>query len=270
MGWRVTLAVGCCLLILFYLRDHPALERPRQLGTDSAALIYSVAAAPSSAISGLAEFFRSHSTLRSENARLQQENLVLKGQTQKLAAVLAENGRYRALLNSAETIEREVMVAEIIALTAAPSRHELVIDKGARDNVMLGQPLLGADGLMGQVTKVGQYSSNALLITDATHAVPVQVLRSGVRGLAEGTGELDRLVVRHIAATTDIREGDTLVTSGLGGLFPAGYPVARVLEVISERGSAFSQVIAEPLAPLDRGRHVMLALELGPGASDKP
>jgi len=270
VGWRVTLAVGCCLLILFYFRDHPALEGPRQFGTDTAAMIYRVAGAPGMAVASVADFFQTHSTLRSENARLQQENLVLKGQTQKLAAVLAENGRYRALLKSAEAIEREVMVAEIIALTAAPSRHELVIDKGAVDNVRLGQPLLGADGLMGQVTNVGQHSSNALLITDATHAVPVQVLRSGVRGLAEGMGELNRLVVRHIAATTDIVEGDTLVTSGLGGLFPAGYPVARVLEVVRERGSAFSQVIAEPLAPLDRGRHVMLALELGPGSRSQP
>ena len=107
-----------------------------------------------------------------------------------------------------------------------------MIDKGSEDRVRLGQPLLGAAGLMGQVTRVGKYSSNALLITDATHAVPVQVLRSGVRGLAEGTGDLSRLIVRHVAATTDIRVGDTLVTSGLGGLFPAGYPVAQVLEVV--------------------------------------
>ena len=270
MGWRVTLTIGCCLLILFYLRDHELLQGPRQFGTDAAAMVYRIAGAPRAALAGAGQFFRSHNTLRAENARLQQENLVLKGQTQKLAAVVAENGRYRALLNSAETIDREVMVAEIIALTAAPSRHELVIDKGSEDRVRLGQPLLGADGLMGQVTRVGKYSSNALLITDATHAVPVQVLRSGVRGLAEGTGDLSRLIVRHVAATTDIRVGDTLVTSGLGGLFPAGYPVAQVLEVVSDPGSAFSQVIAEPLAPLDRGRHVMLALEMIPEASEQP
>jgi rod shape-determining protein MreC len=159
------------------------------------------------------------------------------------------------------------MVAEIIAMTAAPSRHELVIDKGVADAVYVGQPLLGADGLMGQVIRVGQHSSHALLITDATHAVPVQALRSGVRGLAEGTGALNRLVVRHIAATTDIQEGDTLVTSGLGGLFPSGYPVATVQTIVRQPGSSFSQVIAVPIAHLDRGRHVMLALDLTPSSS---
>ncbi|WP_435217459.1 rod shape-determining protein MreC [Luminiphilus sp. nBUS_07] len=267
MGWRATLAIGCSLLLLFYLRDHPALETPRQFTTDSAALVYRIAAAPVSAFNSLGEFFKSYNTLRADNDRLSQENLVLKGQTQTLAAVLAENGRYRALLRSAETLEREVMVAEIIALTAAPSRHELIIDKGSADAVYMGQPLLGADGLMGQVIQVGQYSSHALLITDATHAVPVQVLRSGVRGLAEGTGTLNRLVVRHIAATTDIKEGDTLVTSGLGGLFPSGYPVAIVKTIVKQPGSSFSQVIAEPIAHLDRGRHVMLALDLTPSGS---
>lgn len=267
MGWRATLAIGCCLLLLFYFRDHPALEAPRQFTLDTAAIVYRVAAAPKSAFVGLGDFFQSHSALRSEKERLEQENLVLKGQTQKLAAVLAENGRYRALLRSAETLEREVMVAEIIAMTAARSRHELVIDKGTADAVHVGQPLLGADGLMGQVVRVGQYSSHALLITDATHAVPVQVLRSGVRGLAEGTGELNRLVVRHIAATTDIEEGDILVTSGLGGLFPAGYPVATVKTIVKQPGSSFSQVMAVPIASLDRGRHVMLAIELAPSGS---
>jgi rod shape-determining protein MreC len=267
VGWRATLAIGCSLLLLFYLRNHPALETPRQFTIDSAAIIYRIASAPLAAFQGVGEFFKSYSTLRADNDRLVQENLVLKGQTQKLAAVLAENGRYRALLRSAQTLEREVMVAEIIAMTAAPSRHELVIDKGVADAVYVGQPLLGADGLMGQVIRVGQHSSHALLITDATHAVPVQALRSGVRGLAEGTGALNRLVVRHIAATTDIQEGDTLVTSGLGGLFPSGYPVATVQTIVRQPGSSFSQVIAVPIAHLDRGRHVMLALDLTPSSS---
>ena len=267
MGWRATLAIGCSLLLLFYLRNHPALETPRQFTIDSAAIIYRIASAPLAAFQGVGEFFKSYSTLRADNDRLVQENLVLKGQTQKLAAVLAENGRYRALLRSAQTLEREVMVAEIIAMTAAPSRHELVIDKGVADAVYVGQPLLGADGLMGQVIRVGQHSSHALLITYATHSVPVQALRSGVRGLAEGTVALNRLVVRHIAATTDIQEGDTLVTSGLGGLFPSGYPVATVQTIVRQPGSSFSQVIAVPIAHLDRGRNVMLALDLTPSSS---
>ena len=102
MGWRATLGIGCCLLLLFYVRSHPALETPRQFAVDTAAVIYRVAAAPKSAFIGVGNFFQTHSTLRADKARLEQENLVLKGQTQKLAAVLAENGRYRALLRSME------------------------------------------------------------------------------------------------------------------------------------------------------------------------
>ena len=261
MGWRATLMLGFCLLLLFYLRDHPLMEGPRRLAVDVAAVAYSVAAAPGSAWRGMTGFFRSHSELRSDNERLLQENLVLRGQTQKLASVLAENTRYRALLKSAESVERQVMVAEIIALSSSPARLELVLDKGSREGVVMGQPLLGPDGLMGQVVEVGATASRALLITDATHAVPIQVLRSGVRGLAEGTGDPTKLLVRHIASTTDIKTDDILVTSGLGGRFPAGYPVARVAGRVQEPGSALFEVVAEPLAALDRGRQVMLALE---------
>jgi len=162
------------------------------------------------------------------------------------------------------------MVAEVISVTADPARHLLVLDKGRADGVLDGQPLLGAAGLMGQVVMLGEHTSRAMLITDATHAVPVQVNRSGVRGLAEGTGNLDHLVVRHVAATTDIQVGDTLVTSGLGGRFPPGYPVAEVTAVESEPGAPFTTVIARPLAQLDRGRHVMLAMEADPEVTSVP
>jgi len=113
--------------------------------------------------------------------------------------------------------------------------------------------------LMGQVVLVGAKTSRAMLMTDATHAVPVQVNRNGVRALVEGVGDIDRVIVRHVAATTDIQIGDQLVTSGLGGRFPPGYPVAEVVAIEGDPGAAFSTVIAQPIASLDRGRHVLLA-----------
>jgi rod shape-determining protein MreC len=189
--------------------------------------------------------------------------LVISGQAQQLAAVLAENARYRALLNSAEDIGDSVLVAQVVAVTPDPARHQLVLDKGRADGIEVGQPLLGAAGLMGQIVMVGQRSARALLITDASHALPVQVNRNGVRGIAEGTGQLGRLVIRHIAATTDVLPGDLLVSSGLGGRFPAGYPVAEVVGVDLSPGAAFATVIARPLAALDRGRHVLVVV--GPG-----
>lgn len=255
---------------LFLLRDNPKLEPLRAFATDASAVIYSVATAPRNAWDGAREYFRSRAALREENARLRQENLVIKGQTQRLVAVLAENARYRALLNSAEIIERDVMVAEVISVSADPGRHLLVLDKGRDQGVRIGQPLLGADGLMGQVTQLGDSTCRAMLVTDATHAVPVQVNRNGVRGLAEGTGDLSRLLVRHVAATTDIKVGDLLVTSGLGGRFPPGYPVAEVTSIDIEPGASFAMVSARPLAQLDRGRHVMLAMEAEPQVAGKP
>lgn len=230
----------------------------REVATDITAGVYTLAAAPVRVWQGAGEYLQSRKALREENARLKQANLVIEAQAQRLAAVMAENARYRALLNSAELIDDEVMVAEIISVTADPARHMLVIDKGSRDGVRKGQPMLGAKGLMGQVVMVGATTSRAMLITDATHAVPVQVNRNGIRALVEGVGNIDQLVVRHLAATTDIEVGDQLVTSGLGGRFPPGYPVATVTAINAELGAAFATAIAEPTAALDRGRHVLL------------
>lgn len=221
-----------------------------------------MATAPRDAWEELTDFFNARAQLREDNERLRQENLVLSGQAQQLAAVVAENARYRALLNSAEDINESVLVAQVIAVTPDPARHLLVLDKGQRDGVAVGQPLLGAEGLMGQVVLAGQTSSRALLITDAAHAMPIQVNRNGVRGIVEGTGELDTMVVRHIAATTDIVVGDLLVSSGLGGRFPPGYPVAEVTEVNLKPGDAFATVTAKPMAALDRGRHVLIATDI--------
>ena len=128
----------------------------------------------------------------------------------------------------------------------------------ARDGVYVGQPLLDAAGLMGQVVEAGAHVSRVVLITDATHAIPVQVNRNGVRAIAEGVGRLDSLELRHVATTTDIKVGDLLVTSGLGQRFPAGYPVAVVDEVTRDPGQAFTLVKATPSAALDRSRHVLL------------
>ena len=255
---------------LFMFRDNPRLADTRAMTTDATAWVYGLATAPRDGWQSLVQYFESRSDLREENARLRQENLVIKGQTQRLAALMAENARYRALLNSAQIVESQVMVAEVISVTADPARHLLVLDKGRQHGVTKGQPLLGADGLMGQVVLLGDSSSRAMLITDSTHAVPVQINRNGVRGLAEGTGDLGRLIIRHVAATTDIQEGDVLETSGLGGRFPPGYPVAEVTAIELRPGAAFATVVARPLAKLDRGRHVLLALDSSDDVAIQP
>lgn len=201
---------------------------------------------------------RARRELLGDIERLRQENLLLQGRSLQMAAVQAENTRLRGLLNSTAMLRNDVLVAELIGVSPDPVRQQLILNKGARDGVYLGQPLIDADGLMGQVIDVGAFTSRALLLTDLTHSIPVQVNRNGVRAIAEGTGSLDALEVQHISATTDILEGDLLVSSGLGGRFPPGYPVGEVVLVERDPGRSFARVIARPSAALNRSRHVLL------------
>lgn len=201
---------------------------------------------------------RARRQLLQDNERLQRENLLLHGRSLQMDSVQAENTRLRGLLNSTAMLRNDVLVAELIGVSPDPVRHQLVLNKGARDGVYNGQPLIDADGLMGQVIDVGEFTSRVLLLTDLTHSIPVQVNRNGIRAIAEGTGSLDALEVQHISATTDIREGDSLVSSGLGGRFPVGYPVGEVVLVQRDPGQPFARVIARPSAALNRSRHVLL------------
>ena len=220
--------------------------------------IYLIADIPSAVDEWQEAHLRSRSRLLDDNDRLQRENLVLQGRSQQLASMQAENTRLRALLNSTALLRNDVLVSEVIGVSPDPVRHQLVLDKGREAEVYLGQALIDAEGLMGQVVEVGATTSRVLLITDPTHSVPVQVNRSGVRAVAEGVGSLDQLAIHHVAATTDIQVGDLLVTSGLGGRFPIGYPVAVVAEVVRNPGEAFARISATPAAALDRARHALL------------
>lgn len=204
------------------------------------------------------EHVQSRFEVLEENKRLSRENLVLQGRSQQMAALQAENVRLRALLNSSAILRDDVLVAELVGISPDPLRHQLILNKGSADEVFIGQPLIDADGLMGQVVEVSPSSSRALLITDASHSIPVQVNRNGVRAIAEGTGSLGALEVRHVSATTDIQIGDLLETSGLGGRFPGGYPVAVVTAIDRDPGQMFARVVARPSAALDRSRHVLL------------
>ena len=200
----------------------------------------------------------SRSTLLDDNARLAAGTLLLEARVQQMAALRAENVRLRALLNSSAVVQDDVLVAELIGISPDPARHLVILNKGSADGVYKGQPLIDAEGLMGQVVEVATNSARVLLITDATHAIPVQVNRNGIRAIAEGVGRLDSLELRHVASTEDIEVGDLLVSSGLGGRFPVGYPVAIVTEVLRDPGQAFARVKAMPNAALNRSRHVLL------------
>lgn len=196
--------------------------------------------------------------LRDENQSLRTEVLLLKRRVQKLASTVAENSQLKELLGAYNLAEERIAVAEIIAVDPDPFRHEVIINKGANEKAYVGQTVLDAEGLMGQVVQVGALTSRVLLITDVSHGVPVYVNRNGVRAVAVGSGELDKLKLLHVPDTADILEGDLLVSSGLGGRFPKGYPVGVVASVRHDPGQPFAVVEARPMAHLDRSRHVLL------------
>lgn len=241
------------------------LDNGRALLNTIATPIYWVADLPSRVLDWGDNNVRSRGDLVEDNERLARENLILKGRSHQMASLQAENVRLRALLNSTALVRDDVLVAELLGVSPDPARHQLVLNKGENDGVFVGQPLIDADGLMGQIVEVSAGQSRALLITDATHSVPVQVNRNGVRAIAEGTSALGSLEIHHVSATTDIKEGDLLVTSGLGGRFPVGYPVAVVTDVERDPGEPFARVNAVPTAALDRSRHVLLVFTSGQG-----
>lgn len=210
------------------------------------------------------ETLTTRESLQRSNETLSRENLLLKAEQQKMAALESENTRLRNLLDSSFRIGERVLIAELMAIELDPYRQQVMINKGTNSGVFQGQPVLDAGGVMGQVVHVHRSSSSVLMITDISHALPVQINRNGLRTIAMGTGRINTLDLPNLPNNADIREGDLLVTSGLGGRFPTGYPVARVTRVVHKPGEPFADVSAQPVAHLDRTREALLVWTLKP------
>lgn len=204
------------------------------------------------------------SLLRDRNEALRRENLVLNARLQQLLALESENMRLRDLLGSSFRIGERVLIAEILAVDLDPGHQQVVINKGSSSGVFVGQPVLDANAVMGQVVRTNPFSSTVLLITDSDHALPVELNRNGLRTIARGSGVGQDLELLYIPKNADVRIGDLLVTSGMGGRFPRGYPVARVTAVRHDPNDPFTVVTAEPTARLDRSREVLLVWTLNP------
>lgn len=209
-------------------------------------------------VDNIGESLSTRTRLLTENEELRTQNLLLKVQLQKFSALESENMRLRSLLDSSFNVGDKVLIAELLRVDLDPFTRQIVINKGSDNNIYIGQPLLDADGIIGQVIHVSAYSSTAMLITDPSHALPIQMNSSGQRAIAVGTGRPNELELLHIPSNTHMQEGDLLVSSGLGGRFPAGYPVARVSSVENVPGQAYLHVVAEPSARLQRSREVLL------------
>lgn len=224
---------------------------------------------PSETGSFVAGQLKSQRELREELASLRAKNLLYQARLQKLDALEVENIRLRELLDSAYEVGESVLIAELMQVDLDPYTHLIQIDKGAESGVYRGQPVLDAHGVMGQVDKVGPFSAMVRLITDPSHAIPVQVNRNGIRSVAIGTGNLNQLELSSLPNNSDVKVDDLLVSSGLGTRFPKGYPVARVTEVEVDPGRPFASVKAAPLAELNRSQQVLLVRgdEPAPAAS---
>lgn len=249
--------MGLVVVGLYTDKLEPLREKLAQLVTP----FYQITNVPTRVNDWRKDTFVSQSDLKAENEALKTELLIHQRKLQQLASLAAENVRLRQLLNASQMLQDTVLIAELIGVSPNPLSHKVIINRGTKDGAFKGQPVLDAFGLMGQVTEVSENASTVLLISDSTHAIPVQVNRNGVRAIAEGTGDLNSLSLRHVSANTDIRAGDLLVSSGLGDRFPVGYPVAEVLQVVRDPGKAFLTVIAKPMARLDRSRHLLLVFE---------
>jgi rod shape-determining protein MreC len=213
---------------------------------------------PVSASSWIGENLSSREALLQENARLKLQQTLFKAQLQKLSAIEVENMRLRELLQSSKRVGEHVLIGELLAVDLEPFTRQIVINKGSKDDVYVGQPLLDADGVMGQIIHVGPFSSTAMLITDANHAIPVQVNRNGLRAIVVGTGATDQVDVPYQPISADILEGDLLTTSGLGGRFPPDYPVATVTKVVKDPTQPYAVITAMPIASLERSHEVLL------------
>jgi rod shape-determining protein MreC len=258
LGVRVLILILLSILLMNLDHRHNHLDAVRK--TISAAMypVRLIVDAPVRMWEWMGDASTTRNELHLEVGRLQAERLLTNARLQRLTSLEAENARLRALLDARERVRDEIRVAEILAVDANPYEHNVVIGIGSRDGVYDGQAIVDANGVVGQVIETGLMTAEAILISDSDHALPVIVNRNGLRTIARGTGEFDRLDLPFLANNADIEPGDLLVTSGLGGAFPAGYPVAVVSSVNRIPQEPFADVSATPSATLDQVREIML------------
>lgn len=248
-------ALALCLLsvaIIFFDQRTDSLALARSALLTLTSPLVEVSTWPRVMLDGVGRTLK----LSRDNRFLRERMFALQIENQKTVYLEAENVRLRALLGSARRVPGKVLPAEVMGIAPDTLHKTLVLDEGSSEGVAPGQAVLDAHGLMGQVIEVGLFSSRVLLITDVTHATPVQVVRNGFRAILQGTGDDSRLLLQHASNTADVREGDTLVTSGLGGRFPVGYPVAVVVSVLQDPATPFSIIHARPEAELGRSHYL--------------
>jgi rod shape-determining protein MreC len=254
------LVLLAALSILVMILDHQGqhLQKIRSALSVLASPIPFVAALPARVGGAVANFFSSDQELQQDLETLREERLQLLARLQRLEVLEAENNRLRSMLGSAARVAERVLAADLLGVSLEPFTRKIVVARGTNDEVYVGQPVIDAHGVMGQITQVSSYISYATLITDPGHAIPVMVNRNGLRTIVFGTGDQDSVSVPYLTSASDIREGDLLISSGMGGIFPPGYPVGVVTRIANDPNEAFLEITAKPAAQINHSKQVLL------------
>nr|WP_206202673.1 rod shape-determining protein MreC [Thioalkalivibrio sp. XN279] len=263
LGTRAVLLVVLSVALMFLDHREGHMDSVRRALSVAVYPIRVLVDMPSAAFLWARESLAERARLLEENSSLRAESLRQRVHLQQMVALEAENARLRALMDSPAKLADRVQVAEILAVDLDPYRHRIAINRGEYAGVYAGQALVDADGIVGQVIRVDPLGAEAILISDPSHATPVELIRNGLRTVALGVGDVSRVELPFLPNSADVRVGDLLVSSGLGDAFPHGYPVARVTRVERRPGESFARIEAEPTAALNRSRQVLLLWEGG-------
>jgi len=272
------LALAAVLMVL----DHRNgwLHRARYATAAAIVPIYKIAAAPADWVHQASTAFAQRGKLIDENRQLREALLLAEARLNRMDAVTHQNERLKQLLDTQQLLGMHAQLARLIDVQLGPTRDRVMLNVGADEGVHVGQAVIDSHGVMGQIVEILPHASVAMLVIDPDHAVPVTISRTGLRGIAHGTGDTSQLVVPNLPLSSDVKAGDRLVTSGLGGRFPAGFPVGTVSQLKRDASGMFMEALVKPAAELQRSGEVLLlrdqpepigppapAPEVGPPAS---
>jgi len=226
-----------------------------------------VAEIPADVAESISSLFESDETQATALLKLKAERPLLLAKLQKLQALEKENIRLRKMLESSSKVADRAVVAELLQVHPDPFTRKIVINRGSKHGVYIGQPVIDSFGILGQVTRVNLLNSTVTLITDSSHAIPVMVNRNGLRTIIMGTGAQDTVKIPFLSSSVSVEEGDLLVSSGMGNTFPEGYPVATISKISSDPNEPFLDIEAKPLAKLNNNKEVLL---IWPGKQPEP
>jgi rod shape-determining protein MreC len=259
---RLVFFVVLSLLLLFVDARYKYLESTRTVISIIVYPFQRLTTLPGTVWQQMGVYFDTQGRLIQENAQLRQQHSVDTAQLNSLQVLQVENAQMRNLLAVPQRVNYPMQMAEIIYVERDIFKRKVVVNKGAQANVQLGQVVMDDIGIVGQVTRVYPWTAEVTLVTDKDHAVPVQILRNGIRAVVFGSGDISELGLRYMPVSSDIQIGDVLVTSGIDGTYPPGLPVAKIIKIERDPAYPFARIVCEPMAGVDRHRYLLIVTAL--------